>query len=244
MRGMLIHSHFHGIPGVPHGGYVAGLLANELGAAAAEVRLKKPVPSGRHLDVERASDGPVELREGESVLAVASEADVSLHPPARVTHAEAKAASARFPGFTSHPAPRCVVCGPDREDGLRVFPGAVPGRRMVAALWVPQVTGQEFAWAALDCPQLWALMVHSPADSPDAVVTAALEARVERPLTAGQPHVVMGWPIGRQGRKWLAGAAVFGPDGELCAIGRQTAAHAAWGIPLGRARWTANRAAA
>jgi hypothetical protein len=52
---------------------------------------------------------------------------------------------------------------------------------------------------------------------------------------AGEPHVVMGWPIGRDGRRWLAGAAILAPDGSLCAAGRQTAAVVAgWGIPLGR----------
>ena len=57
-------------------------------------------------------------------------------------------------------------------------------------------------------------------------------------MAAGEPHVVIGWPIGRDGRRWLAGAAILGPYGELCAAGRQTAAVVGgWGVPLGRDHW-------
>ena len=145
-----------------------------------------------------------------------------------------------------------MVCGPERAvgDGLRIFPGPVAGRRLVAAPWVPTAddTGRvpdELVWAALDCPQLWSLMVHVPASTPDLVVTAAMATRIAQPVVPGEPHVVIGWPIGREGRKWHAGAAIFGPHGELCAVGRQTAAAVAgWGIPLGRDRWGAEVAAA
>ncbi len=96
----------------------------------------------------------------------------------------------------------------------------------------------ELVCAALDCPQLWALMLHAPAATSERVVTAVLETRLEHPVKAGEPHVVIGWPIGRDGRRWLAGAAVFGPVGELCAAGRQTAAAVGgWGVPLGREHW-------
>ena len=72
-----------------------------------------------------------------------------------------------------------------------------------------------------------------------------LETRLEHRSRAGEPHVVIGWPIGRDGRRWLAGAAIFGPDGELCAAGRQTAAVVGgWGVPLGRDRWGAAPVAA
>ena len=97
----------------------------------------------------------------------------------------------------------------------------------------------------MDCTQLWALMLHAPAATPDRVVTAALAGRVDRPIQAGEPHVVIGWPIGREGRKWSAGAAVFGPDGRLCVVGLQTAAVVTgWGVPLGRDHWAAEVAAA
>jgi hypothetical protein len=97
----------------------------------------------------------------------------------------------------------------------------------------------ELVWAALDCPQLWALIAHAPPRTPERAVTAALEAKLEHPVVAGEPHVVIAWPLAREGRTWLAGAALIGPGGELCAIGRQTAAITSWGVPLARARWAA-----
>ena len=101
----------------------------------------------------------------------------------------------------------------------------------------------EVVWAALDCPQLWALILHVPSATPDRVVTARLATRLDAPVRAGAPHVVMAWPIGREGRTWVAGAALIGPDGEVCAVGRQDAAITSWGLPLGRAHWPANGAA-
>ena len=44
-----------------------------------------------------------------------------------VPAAEARAASASYPGLASHPFPTCFACGTDRGegDGLRIFPGRV-----------------------------------------------------------------------------------------------------------------------
>jgi hypothetical protein len=243
----VIDPRFCGLPEIAHGGYVAGVIAAALGGASTEVRLRRPVPPGRHLSLERADPELVELRDGEALLADGAPAELSLDVPPPVTLEEAKAASMRFPGLHGHLFPGCFGCGPARGagDGLRMFAGPVAGRRLVAAPWVPaaeaadaagQVPG-ELVWAALDCPQLWSLMLHVPAATPDRVVTAALATRLEQPVVAGEPHVLIAWPIGRDGRTWLAGAALFGPGGELCAVGRQTAAIAGWGVPLGRARW-------
>lgn len=65
-----------------------------------------------------------------------------------------------------------------------VFPGPVAGRGVVAAHWVPseRLAGadgrlpRELVCAALDCAQLWALMLHSPPAMSDRVVTAMLDA--------------------------------------------------------------------
>ena len=54
-----------------------------------------------------------------------------------VAPAEARSASRRFPGAARHPFPDCLACGPAHPRGLRVFPGPVSGRSVVAALWVP-----------------------------------------------------------------------------------------------------------
>jgi hypothetical protein len=72
-------------------------------------------------------------------------------------------AAERPPRYFQDPLfPDCFVCGTVRQpgDGLRIFPGPVPGRRLWAAPWTPDssVAGTdgrvrpEVAWAALDCP--------------------------------------------------------------------------------------------
>jgi hypothetical protein len=236
---MVIERQFHGLPDIAHGGYVAGVMAAALGDSAAEVRLRRPVPTGRALDIERVN-GHVELRDGDTVLARGAATDVAVDVPLPVSLAEAEAASRRFIGFGHHLFPYCFGCGTHHAHGLRVFPGPVAGRSVVAAPWVPSGDDAGLAWAVLDCPQLWSLIVHTPTEAPDRVVTAALATRVERPLVAGEPHVVMAWPAGTDGRTRLAGGAVIGPDGELSAVGIQTAVTTDWGVPLGRAHWPDN----
>lgn len=243
---IVIDRRFTGLPETAHGGYVAGLIATALGAPSAEVRLRRPAATGRPLILERSTE-LVELRDGDAVLAEGSAAELSLGVPLPVPLAEAEAASRRYPGADLHLFPDCFGCGPARRtgDGLRIFPGPVAGRRLVAAPWVPRAedgnggsrVADELVWAALDCPQLWALIVHASAAESALVLPGTLETALEHPVLVGEPHIVIGWPIGRDGLRWLAGAAVIGPGGELCAVGLQTAVGAATGVPLGWARW-------
>ena len=234
-----------GLPNLAHGGYVAGVMANAVGGDTVEVRLKRPVPTGNTLTLERGDRGRVELRDGDMALAQARPATLSLDLPSPVSLAEAQAASRRFLGHEGrHPFPDCLVCGTGRAhgDGLHIFTGPVAGRPLVAGVWVPAPehapdgdrVSSELVWAALDCPQLWALIADAPPASNERAVTGGLTARIEHPVTVGEPHVVIGWPIGREDRTLLAGAAVLGPRGELCAIGRQVAVLTSWGVPLGR----------
>lgn len=248
-RRLVIAPDYAGLPDVVHGGYVAGVLTAALAAGSSRVRLRRPVPTARALRLDRPDPAHAELHDGAGLLADGVDVDVLLHVPAPVSPEEAQAATRRFPGATAHPIPGCMCCGPAHPRGLGVFPGPVSGRRVVAALWVPPeaLAGDrrelpvELVCAALDCPQLWALMVHAPPATADRVVTAGLETRLERPVVAGLPHVVLGWPLGRDGRSWLAGAAILGPGGELCAAGRQTAAVVGgWGVPLGRDHWSSS----
>jgi len=252
-RSLEIGAAYAGLPGITHGGYVAGLLTAALAAESSRVRLRRPVPPAQALRLERPGPAEVELHGDAGLLADGVAAELLLDVPEPVAPAEARPATRRFPGRTHHPYPGCLCCGPAHPRGLHVFPGPVSGRRLVAALWVPPAQladdrgelPSELVCAALDCPQLWALMMHAPAGSSDRVITAVLETRLEGPVAAGEPHVVMGWPIGRDGRRWLAGAAILGPDGELRAAGRQTAAVVGgWGVALGRDRWATGVAAA
>lgn len=241
-RTVVVEHRFQGLPEVAHGGYLAGLMANALGADGVEVRLRRPAATGRRLSLEPGEHG-AELRDGETVLALATPASPEIALPPPVSATEARSASRRFLGREGHPIPGCLVCGTKRAagDGLRVFPGPVAGRRLVAAVWTPgeeSLDGDgsvatELGSAALDCTQLWALIAHAPPGTRERAVTSELQLRLLAPLRAGAPHVVIGWPIERGRRAWLAGAAVLGPDGEVCLAGQQRAAITSWGVPLG-----------
>jgi hypothetical protein len=229
------------------GGYVGGLLAGKL-AGPAEVRLRGIVPMGRRLEVERPDANRVLLTESGTVLADARRTELEIDAPAPISVSEAEEASASYPGFTAHLFPDCFTCGPAREpgDGLRVFPGPVTDSELVAAPWTPGAslagpTGSllpEFVWAALDCPQLWALIASAPPDSGERVVTAGMSVRIESTPLAGGRYVIAAWPMHREGRSVFAGGAVFAESGELlvAALQRAVVVHGR-GVPLGLGNW-------
>jgi hypothetical protein len=74
----------------------------------------------------------------------------------------------------------------------------------------------EFLWAVLDCPTYFALYP----DSNPLSFLAQISARVEAPVKAGAEHVVVAWPIDRDGRKHHAGSAVLSAEGETLAVAR------------------------
>jgi len=224
---LTISARFCGPAGAANGGYLAGLLAARLGGEA-EVTLRQTVPLERPLVVEAPGDDGLVLRAGGAVLVEATRTSVDLTPPAPVSLAEAEAGARRFPRFVAHPIPRCFVCGPERAagDGLRIFPGPVDGRDLVAAPWTPDAslagtdgaTRPEFLWAALDCTGAFA--VNEPPRG--LALLGRLAARVVRRVPIGEACVVMGWSLGADGRKLHAGTAIYSPRGDLCAAARAT----------------------
>jgi len=224
---LTVPSRFCGPIGAANGGYLAGLLAARLGGEA-EVTFRRSVPLERALIVEARDDAGLVLREGGTVLADAVRTSVDLILPARVTLAEAEAGARRFPRFDGHPIPGCFVCGPAREvgDGLRIFPGPVEGRDVIAAPWTPAAslagsdgaTRPEFVWAALDCAGAFA--VNEPPRG--LALLGRIAARVVGRVDVGAPCVVVGWSLGAEGRKLYAGTAVFSARGALCAAARAT----------------------
>ena len=225
-RDVVIDGRYCGPPDSGNGGYVCGLVAGILGGPA-EVTLRRPPPIGRPLRVVGGPDNTVALLDQDEVVAEGLSARPEVHLPGPVTQEEAREAAGRYPGFSIHPFPTCFVCGPQRAegDGLRIFTGPVVGRELVAAPWTPDesltsadgVVGQEFLWAALDCPGAFAN------GFPEiAMVLGRLSAEVVRPVRLGQPCVVVGWSEGSEGRKHFAGTAIFGDDGQLVAFARAT----------------------
>lgn len=242
---LVVDQRYAGIPGVTVGGYVAGLAARDLGASAA-VTLTRPVPPGSNVTLER-QESEVLLRVDGEVAAIAVASPFETTAPEAIDARAAEMASGRYLGFHHHFFPNCFTCGPDRPvgDGLRVFPGPVDGRLLVAAIWRPPpfvakadgAVAPEFVWAALDCPAIWAEVLHGDAGPDDRAVTGRLAIQLLGPIAAGESHIVLGWPIGRQGRQIIAGAAIYSQAGDLLAEARQTMILTSRGVPLGRAAW-------
>jgi hypothetical protein len=216
---LVLPARYNGPAGSANGGYTCGVVAALVGEPA-EVTLRLPPPLERPLRVER-EDGRVEVYDGDALVAEGVPAQVDVEPPAPVPLDEAERAAARYDGFREHAFPTCFVCGPERAegDGLRVFAGTVEGRDAVAAPWTPAESRRELVWAALDCPGAFAV---GYAGGRGELVLGRLAARIDRVPHAGEPCVVVGWPLGEDGRKLYAGTALFTAGGELLAVARAT----------------------
>jgi hypothetical protein len=224
-----IDPRFNGPPDSGNGGYTCGLLARFVDGEVAEVTLRLPPPVGKALEVASGDDGVVVLLDGESVVAEARPSELAAEAPTPVDVAEAAIASEDSPflNSASHPFPTCFVCGPLREpaDGLRIFSGPVAQRDVYAAPWTPdpslgETLPPELVWAALDCPT--SVPVANDPDEPDyrPIVLARLATRILAPVTSGQPHTIVSWPVAIDGRKRHAGAALYAHAGDVVAVSR------------------------
>ncbi len=223
---LTIPRRFCGPPESANGGYTAGSLARYVDGDA-EVMLRRPPPLERPLTVERV-DGGVHLLDDDTVIADAIPTTVTIDPPAPVAfdvaaRAGAASAIARHPEM--HPFPTCFVCGPGRsaaDGGLRVFPGPVAGTESLAAAWIPDANDDEIVWGVLDCASSAGLYRDFCDQPPPPHVLGRIAAHLVARPRAGEPHVVMSWAIGRDGRKFFGGSAIYGPDARLCAVARAT----------------------
>ncbi len=222
---LVVSSRFCGPPNIGNGGYVCGRVAAHVPGSAL-VRLKVPIPLETELRIE-ALESEARLMHGPNVIAEAKPIALDRMPPPAPSFAEAEGAARSYPGFIHHVFPRCFVCGPQRADGdgLRIFPGSIPSRSLVAAPWVPdsslgngsRMVRPEFLWAALDCTSAFAL---PPIPDDKALVLGELSARIDDRVALGEPCVVVGWPLQVDGRKRIAGSAVFSSSGRAVAVGR------------------------
>ena len=122
----------------------------------------------------------------------------------------------------------CFVCGPSRAegDGLRMFPGALHGEARFATVFRPDASladdegrvRPEIVWAALDCPTS-APIADWHNERPPSVL-ARLAARIDAPLHAGREYLSLAWPLGEDGRKRSAAAALYDDDGAPVAVSR------------------------
>jgi len=76
-------------------------------------------------------------------------------------------------------------------------------------------------WAALDCAGgIGAFGDAVPEGTP--FLLGRLRARQAGEVKAGEPYVVVGWRLAAQGRKVLAGSALFAASGQAIGIAQAT----------------------
>lgn len=223
-----VASRFCGPPRSGNGGYTVGMIGKHLGPEV-EVTLKRPIPLDATMQVVADPAGVAALLHGDTELASAHVAELDLDVPDGITFARAAAARASFPGYNAHPFPNCYVCGTHRcsGDGMCLFTGVV-GDGLVASSWIPtaELAGggghvdPESICAALDCPGAWGLIARYGLDAP--VVLGRMTYRLDEPIYAGEPYIVQGWAVGREGRKLRCGTAVYRADGKVCAAAAAT----------------------
>jgi hypothetical protein len=235
---LTIEHRFRGPAKSGNGGYTAGSLAALVpappasGPVTVEVTLRTPPPLDTVLDV-RPDAGTTLLLHGDAVVAEARVVDDDLHPVDAVPSDVAAEAMSSYAGLRAHPFPGCFTCGTDREpgDGLRIFPGPVPGRTgTVASLWVPHASladrgdvvdpglervGVGVTWAALDCAGGWSEDLEGRP-----MVLGRITARVDALPVVGEPHVVVGQLRGAEGRKSFTASTVYDTDGRVVATAR------------------------
>jgi hypothetical protein len=222
-----IPAFFNGPPDSGNGGYTCGRVAELVDAEVSVVSLRSPPPLETALEVVREGDR-VSVVHGDTLVAEGAPSDLLVDMPDPVPASEVEAAqeAGREQWATGHPFPTCVVCGPARPDGFGIVPAALPGRNgLFGATWTPGAAnddGQglvrtELVWAALDCPT--SAPVANFGDGP-AMVLASLTARLGCPLRVGEPHSILSWALGEDGRKHWSAAALYDSNGILTCASR------------------------
>lgn len=236
---VVVQERFRGPPSSGNGGYVSGLLAELLNGpplSAAEVTLRSPIPLDHALTVARESDS-LRLLDAERVVAEAKLTSLELEVPEPPSYEQALALRASslslrvgkhmiLPGERIGVHPICFCCGAELapDAGLHVYAAAVPGRDLVAAAWDAHTSfanesGQlppAIVCTALDCPGQFAWYAQGLGPS----LLGRMTTRIDRPVHAGERCVVIGWSLGKEGRKHFAGTALFNAEGELCACAK------------------------
>jgi hypothetical protein len=227
---LTIGRRFNGPKDSGNGGYVAGRLAALIGGPlsnrAAEITLRAPPPLDKPLDLVKSGEA-IELRDGDTLLAVVRPAALELEVPPVPAQVQLDRAATMGGSGADSDFHKCFVCGRSREagDGLRVWAGRCDGSGdmgLAAARWTPDARladedgylPDEYLWGALDCPGATAVLRE---DDERMCLTGRMTGRVERRLKAGEAATVLAWPIAADGRKLTSGTAVIDAQGRVCA---------------------------
>jgi hypothetical protein len=230
----------NGPKGKSNGGFACGTFASLVGGTA-DVRLVRGVP----LDVDLTVDGDARqarFTSGGRLVATARATDgFVLEPPVSPTLDEAAQANRRHPfRGVRHLLSDCVVCGPERTDGLRVTPGPLVDHPDVLA--TPFTATEQFAvdgrlraaaiWGALDCPSYPAAAMRTGR----LALLGSLQAHLVRPIAVGERLVVVGWTLDVGNRSTRTASAIIDQAGAVVASAR-----AVW-VAL-RHQWAVNAVA-
>jgi len=231
MRDVVIARQFRGPPNSGNGGYVCGVLGKEF-AGPATVALRALIPLDVALRLDRTGDA-VRLTGADGTLIAEATPAAALplpDPPPPPTLEAARAAGLRCPVVEKPFHPPCFTCSSIREegDGLRVLPGQIEGAPPghIACIWTPHPSfagadgtiPAEIVWAALDCPGSLAWIVKAGMGGG---LLGTMSGEVLRLPRAGEPTIVTAWPIRQDGRKFVAGVALFDGEGALMARASQ-----------------------
>ncbi|HEV2812076.1 MAG TPA: hypothetical protein VGW10_02390, partial [Solirubrobacteraceae bacterium] len=114
--------------------------------------------------------------------------------------------------------PGCFGCGPDHPDGLHCLPGEAGGG-VWAVAWTARETDAPFVWSALDCSSCGPVV---PARGGRPHVLGRIAAEVREEVRPAEPHVVVSWALGAEGRRKHSASAILGPRGDAVAVARAT----------------------
>jgi hypothetical protein len=246
---MRVPARFVGPPGAANGGIAIGLLAcpalrESPGTAVARItaRLRRPLPVGRDLamSLERDGDRVRVTLGGDAVSGDVELIHEGARPPlpdaiARDVESLARIAPPDAPPFWQvtgeHPIPGCFSCGPEHQDGLRIFPRAVADG-VVCAPWT---TAAEFArdgaiatsvlTSAIDCSSgicMPLAMQRELLQLDQFFLLGSLDVRYLRDAPPDRDYRVAARSLRRDGRKFFGLAVLADGDGRACAMAEAT----------------------
>ena len=207
-----------------NGGFACGTFGGLVDGPAV-VRLARKVPLERDLDAARVGTGWV-VHDGTRRLAeVRPHEPIRDEPPVRPTLEAARQARAAHPfRGVRHALSTCVVCGPDRTDGLEVTPGPLAGSPEVLA--APFVVKPAFAragtatvesvWGALDCVSFPAVLLHARRIG----LLGEQAVQIHRVPVVGEELVAVGWSRGAGTRSHRTASALLDAQGNVVASAR------------------------
>jgi hypothetical protein len=225
-----IEGRYNGPPNVANGGYVCGILAKFI-EGTADIWIRRRTPLDQELSMVEYEDGTLCILFNSEVVVEGKPGNLDLDMPespsfAQATESAKKSRAIQMNEFNDRKFlgihPTCFCCGAERTDGhgLKIHPGRVPGKDIIAAPWIPgddlaDEDGQvrpEFIWTALDCPGAFAAM---DLGNGHPGLLGRLIGQVLLPIQAKEPCVVVARAVSTQGRKHFAGTAVYNSKGQL-----------------------------